>query len=103
MIFSSKRKPIVIDRGDPGMAKAGSGDVLTGVIAAFLAQGCKPLDAAVLGATLHAIAGEKAAQKKTSYAMLATDLIDFLPEAFKEYSLNQSRKRSSPSSKEIDG
>lgn len=69
--------------GDPGMATAGSGDVLTGLIASFLAQGCNPLDAAVLGVYLHGLAGEYAAEDMTSYGMCATDIIYRFPEAFK--------------------
>jgi NAD(P)H-hydrate epimerase len=99
-IFAPKMKPLIIARGDPGMAKAGSGDVLTGLIAAMLAQGCKPLAAAILGTTLHAMAGEIAAKRKTSYAMIATDLIKSLPAAFEQY---QSKKRPIPSSKETEG
>jgi len=83
-IFSPRRKPTIIAHGDPGMATAGSGDVLTGLLAALLAQGCKPLDAAVLGTALHALAGEKAAHAKTSHCMIASDLIEHFPHAFKE-------------------
>jgi hydroxyethylthiazole kinase-like uncharacterized protein yjeF len=78
--------PFVIDRGDPGMAKAGTGDVLTGMIAALLAQGLNPIEAAKLGVTLHAIAGEEAVKETTSYCMLATDLLRHLPSAFRIYS-----------------
>lgn len=81
-IFGPKHKPVIIPRGDPGMATAGTGDILTGMIAAFLAQGCGPYEAAILGATLHAIAGEMAAKAKTSYCMTATDLFEFMPAAF---------------------
>jgi NAD(P)H-hydrate epimerase len=83
-VFAPKQKPIVIARGDPGMATAGAGDVLTGMIAAFLAQGCSPIDAAVLAATLHGIAGEEAAKIKTSYCVTASDLIEFMPLAFQQ-------------------
>jgi hydroxyethylthiazole kinase-like uncharacterized protein yjeF len=69
--------------GDPGMATAGSGDVLTGLIAALLAQGCSPLDAACLGVFLHGRAGEFAAEDMTSYCMCASDIIYRFPEAFK--------------------
>lgn len=82
-VFAPKQKPIVIVRGDPGMATAGAGDVLTGMIAAFLAEGCSPIDAAVLAATLHGIAGEEAAKIKTSYCMTASDLIELMPVAFR--------------------
>ncbi len=81
-IFAPKAKPVIIPRGDPGMATAGTGDVLTGIIAALLAQGCSAIEGSVLGATLHAIAGERAAEEKTSYCLMARDLIDFMPAAF---------------------
>lgn len=65
------------------MATAGSGDVLTGMIAAFLAQKKTPWEAACLGGYLHALAGEIAAQKMTSYGVVASDLTEALPEALK--------------------
>ena len=68
--------------GDPGMATAGSGDVLTGLIAALMAQKAAPFDAARLGVYLHGLAGEHAAQEKTSYCLIASDLIDQFPAAF---------------------
>jgi ADP-dependent NAD(P)H-hydrate dehydratase / NAD(P)H-hydrate epimerase len=82
-IFVPRKKPWLIAHGDPGMATAGSGDVLTGLLAALLAQKCQPETAAVLGAMLHALAGEAAAEKTTSYCMIARDLIDCVPEAFR--------------------
>jgi ADP-dependent NAD(P)H-hydrate dehydratase / NAD(P)H-hydrate epimerase len=69
--------------GDPGMATAGSGDVLTGLIAALLAQGLSTKDAATLGVFLHGLSGEHAAEDMTSYSMCASDLIYRFPEAFK--------------------
>jgi ADP-dependent NAD(P)H-hydrate dehydratase / NAD(P)H-hydrate epimerase len=84
-IFHPGVKPHVCARGDPGMATAGSGDILTGVIAAFLAQTHDPLKAAILGVQFHAIAGEYAAEKWTSYSMVATDITDALPLVFKDY------------------
>jgi len=81
-VFAPHRGPVIIPYGDPGMATAGSGDVLTGVISALLAQGCSALQASVLGAALHGIAGEWAAREKTSYSITASDLIEFLPSAF---------------------
>lgn len=68
--------------GDPGMATAGSGDVLTGLTASLLAQGLKPRDAAIAAVFLHSYAGEVAARKKTSYCMIAGDIIDSFPKAF---------------------
>ena len=86
LIFHPMAKPLIVPFGDPGMATAGTGDVLTGVIASLLAQGLVPLEAAALGVYLHALAGEAAAFELTSYCMTATDLIDFLPEAFAQVS-----------------
>lgn len=68
--------------GDPGMATAGVGDVLTGLIASLIAQKSAPFDAARLGVFLHGLAGEHAAQEKTSYCLIASDLLDQLPAAF---------------------
>lgn len=76
-------EPIVVNpRGDPGMATAGSGDVLTGLIAALLAQGLSTRDAAYLGVYIHGVAGEVAAEEMSSYCMTATDLITVFPDAF---------------------
>lgn len=85
-IFTPQAKPIIIPRGDPGMATAGAGDVLTGMIAALLAEGGSTRESAVLGVTLHAMAGEEAAKEKTSYCMTASDLIAFMPAAFRALS-----------------
>lgn len=71
--------------GNPGMAKAGSGDVLTGLVAALLARGLSPWDAARLGAHLHGRAGDLAAAALGEESLLATDLIGFLPEALREH------------------
>lgn len=68
--------------GNPGMAAAGSGDVLTGVIASLLGQGLNPTDASVAGVYLHGLAGDLAAGRIGEYSMLASDIINFLPEAF---------------------
>ena len=73
--------------GNPGMATAGSGDVLTGMIAALLAQGYSPQDAACVGVALHGIAGDKAASEKSQQAMIASDIIDNIGTAFKEVML----------------
>ncbi|MDL2317564.1 NAD(P)H-hydrate dehydratase [Eubacteriales bacterium OttesenSCG-928-A19] len=64
--------------GTPGMATGGSGDVLTGLIAALLAQGLSPFDAARLGALLHGMAGRSAAEKRGTRSMTAMDLLDAL-------------------------
>ena len=68
--------------GNPGMATAGSGDVLAGVIASLLGQGLEPFGAAVLGAFLHGLAGDLAAQAAGIRGLLAGDLSASLPRAF---------------------
>lgn len=68
--------------GNAGMAKGGSGDVLTGIITSFLAQGYDPPDAAVLGVYLHGWAGDLAAKKFSTQAMLPSHLIQCLPDVF---------------------
>lgn len=76
--------PVTVNpTGDPGMATAGSGDVLTGLIAGLLAQGMTCQNAAALGVYLHGLAGEHAAEDLTSYGMCASDIIYRFPEAFK--------------------
>ena len=69
--------------GNDGMATAGSGDVLTGIITGLLAQGYDSESAAILGVTLHALAGDAATAALGAHSVIASDIIDFLPEAFK--------------------
>lgn len=73
--------------GNPGMATAGSGDVLCGVIAGLMAQGLKPQDAAFVGVYLHGLAGDLAAQVKGERGLIAGDLIAGLPGVIKQYEL----------------
>lgn len=73
----------VNETGNPGMATAGAGDVLTGVIACLLAQGLGPYDAARLGARLHGLAGDAAARRTGWAALLATDILDGLVEVLR--------------------
>ena len=68
--------------GNSGMATGGSGDVLTGLVGSFLAQGLKPLDAAIVGAYLHSLAGDLAAGEIGERSLIAGDLVDYLPRAF---------------------
>lgn len=68
--------------GNAGMAKGGSGDVLTGILTSLLAQGYAPADAAVLGVNIHGLAGDLAAQELSKEAMIAGDIIRFLSKAF---------------------
>lgn len=67
--------------GNPGMATGGSGDALTGILLALLAQGMESLTAARLGVYLHGVAGDLAAQSVGETSLIAGDLIRFLPEA----------------------
>jgi NAD(P)H-hydrate epimerase len=68
--------------GNPGMATGGTGDVLTGVIAALLGQKLTAFDAAVLGAHVHGLAGDLAAQVQGEVSLTAVDVIEALPAAF---------------------
>jgi len=70
--------------GGSGLAKGGSGDVLTGIISSLLAQGMDAFDAACLGVYAHGLAGDIAARRRTSRGMVAGDVIDALPGAWCE-------------------
>ena len=75
---------LVNTTGNPGLAKGGSGDVLTGVIASLLAQGASPVQAAAGGVWLHGRAGDLAAERLTAYGMTPEDVIASLPAAIRE-------------------
>lgn len=68
--------------GNNGMATGGSGDVLSGAIGSLLAQGMSTLDAAICGVYIHGLAGDFAAADLTERAIIAGDMIDYLPDAF---------------------
>jgi NAD(P)H-hydrate epimerase len=68
--------------GNPGMATAGSGDVLTGLVTGFLAQGYTPIESAMIGVLIHGLAGDKALQSLGVEALIASDIIEHLPAAF---------------------
>ena len=87
-IFHPQEVPLIIPRGDPGMATAGCGDVLTGIIAGLLAQKLSNKEAAILGVYLHARAGEYVAKKKSSYHLIASDLLEALSYPFQELACN---------------
>jgi NAD(P)H-hydrate epimerase len=70
--------------GNPGMSTGGTGDVLTGLIAALIGQKLKPFEAAVLGVWAHGRAGDLAAQDLGQAALIATDLLIYLPRALRE-------------------
>lgn len=81
-VVTDGEKVYVNKTGNPGMATAGSGDVLTGVITALMGQGLSNFDAAVLGVYIHGLAGDIAAEKIGQVSLMATDIIDALGEAF---------------------
>jgi NAD(P)H-hydrate epimerase len=72
--------------GNPGMATAGSGDVLTGILIGLLAQGYSAEEAAIMGVFVHGLAGDLAVREKGMPSLIAGDLVDFLPSAFKKLS-----------------
>ena len=83
VFFSPGKKPAFSSWGNPGMATAGTGDVLTGVIASLLSQGLELDEAAKLGLFLHGTSGDLAQEEETSYGMTASDLVRYLPDAIR--------------------
>ncbi len=79
LIASPEGKVFVNRTGNAGMATAGSGDVLTGIIAALLGQGVEALEAATFGAYMHGKAGDLAAAQTSKFGMIATDIIEQIP------------------------
>jgi NAD(P)H-hydrate epimerase len=82
VVASSQGKTYINSTGNAGMATAGSGDVLTGMITAFLGQGLSPFDAAKYGAYYHGKAGDLAAGAQGKIGMTALDIIDHLKAAY---------------------
>ena len=83
-VISDGHRHRINQTGDSSLAKAGTGDVLSGLIGSLLAQGMEPFDAASLGAHLHGRAGELTGQHHGPRRVLARDVIDSLPEAIEE-------------------
>lgn len=82
-IVMNKDNEYINHTGNPGMATAGSGDVLAGIIASLLVQGFKAFDAAKYGVYLHGLAGDLAKEKYTEYSLIASDIIECIPKAIK--------------------
>lgn len=80
-VVADPTRVYVNQTGNSGMATGGSGDVLTGVIAALLGQKMEAFEAAVLGVHMHGLAGDFAAEELGRISLTAVDLIEFLPEA----------------------
>jgi NAD(P)H-hydrate epimerase len=83
-VVTDGQKVYINKTGNPGMATAGAGDVLTGMITAILGQRPDCFDSAVLGVYVHGLAGDIAAKNKGQISLIATDIIEALPEAFKK-------------------
>jgi len=69
--------------GGPGLATAGTGDVLAGMIAGLIAQEIEPAEAAKAGVYIHGLAGDLAVKQKTQAGLIASDVIEFIPSALK--------------------
>jgi NAD(P)H-hydrate epimerase len=82
-LVSDGKKIFENNTGNPGMATAGSGDVLTGIISGLVAQGLESFEAAKAGVYLHGLAGDLAAKDKTQSCLIASDIIEYLPKAVK--------------------
>jgi len=82
-VIADSENLYINQNGNSALAKAGSGDVLTGTIAGFAAQGASPSEAACIGVYLNGLAGKLAAEKKTQYGVLASDLLEYIPAAVK--------------------
>lgn len=83
-IITDGSKIAINATGNPGMATGGSGDVLTGLVSALIGQGLNSFDAAHLGAHLHGLAGDLAADHLGEVSLIASDLVAFLAQAFKK-------------------
>jgi NAD(P)H-hydrate epimerase len=82
-IVTNQNKGYINTSGNNGMATGGTGDVLTGVIAGFIAQGLNQFEAATLGVYIHGLAGDMAAKVKGTYGLMASDVIEALTEVLK--------------------
>ena len=84
IVASPNEEPYINLTGNPGMATAGSGDLLTGIIASFIGQGLKPTNASKLGVYVHGLAGDLAMFDKGEYGMIAQDILENIPYSIKK-------------------
>lgn len=92
-IVADRGKVYVNRSGNPGMATAGAGDVLTGIIASLIGQGHDVFDSSQLGVYIHGLAGDIAANKKGELSMIASDITEYLPDAFIKYNKMKGRNK----------
>jgi len=85
VVAHPKHKTYINKTGNPGMATAGSGDVLTGIIGSFLAQGATPYEAAKLAVYIHGLAGDLAAKEIGEVSLIAGDILAKVPEAIQRH------------------
>jgi NAD(P)H-hydrate epimerase len=84
-VVTDGKRVFINPTGNPGMATGGTGDVLTGLIAALLGQGLEPFAAAQLGVYLHGLAGDLAREQLGEPSLIASDLLQYLPAAFRTH------------------
>lgn len=88
IISTDSGENYVVLEGNPGMATAGTGDMLAGMVVAFIAQGVSPDNAAVLGAKLHAISGDIALKESSILSLTPSDMINVLPSVLNKFYMN---------------
>ncbi len=86
-VITDGNRILVNSTGNSALSKAGAGDVLSGMISGFCAQGANPFDAAVLGVYLHGLTGEIASNELTQYCVNASDLLSYMPKAVKSITI----------------
>ena len=84
-VIAEKNNVYVNQTGNPGLAKAGSGDVLTGILASLISQGMQPFDAAVSAVYLHGAAADRCVERMSEYFMQPDDILIDLGRLFKEH------------------
>jgi NAD(P)H-hydrate epimerase len=86
VISSPEGRVYINPTGNPGMARGGSGDILAGMTAGLAAQGIEPTAAACSAAYIHGLAGDRCAEKLSQYGMLPTDMLEEVPQIFRDMS-----------------